>query len=58
MAVLVSVGTYGGIPNLPRIFCVISADIDADAGYRVLSMSKNTTDFDVLSVSVAIRRSI
>ena len=40
--------------DLPRIFCVISADIDADAGYNVLSMSKNTTYFRLLSVTVAM----
>ena len=54
MVALVSVGTYGEVPNLPRIFSVMSADIDADAGYRVLSMSKNTTYFELLSVTVAI----
>jgi len=32
----------------------MSSDIDADAGYRVLSMSKNTTYFGLLSVVVAM----
>jgi len=54
IAALVRVGSYGGIPSLPRIFSVMSADIDADAGYRVLSMSKNTTYFGLLSAVVAI----
>jgi hypothetical protein len=49
-----SVDTFGGVRDLPRIFCVMSADIDADAGYNVLSMSKNTTYFELLSVDVAI----
>ena len=40
--------------DLPRIFSVMSADIDADAGYNVLSMSKNTTYFGLLSVAVAM----
>lgn len=54
VAVLVRVGLYEGTPTLPRIFSVMSADIDADAGYSVLSMSKNTTYFGLLSVVVAI----
>ena len=45
---------FGGVLDLPRIFCVMSSDIDADAGYSVLSMSKNTTYFRLLSVTVAI----
>jgi hypothetical protein len=32
----------------------MSSDIDADAGYNVLSMSKNTTYFGLLLVAVAM----
>ena len=32
----------------------MSSDINADAGYSVLSMSKNTTYFELLSVTVAM----
>ena len=34
----------------------MSSDIDADAGYNVLSMSKNTTYFGLLSVVAMIPR--